>query len=188
MRTREPDRSGFAVRDGVRTAYEVFGDGPETIVFFPAWSISYSRIWKAQVAYFSRFARVITFDGRGNGKSDRAADLDYSDDAYALDALAVLDATNTKRASLVAPSAGARWALTVAAKHPERVERLAFLAPSVPLTEPVAARAAAIAHLNEELQSYDGWNKMNLRYWERGGYRDFLEFFWAECYPEPHST
>jgi pimeloyl-ACP methyl ester carboxylesterase/predicted glycosyltransferase len=188
MRGREPDRTGFAVRDGVRISYEIFGDGPQTVVLFPAWSIAHSRIWKAQVPYLSRFARVIAFDGRGNGKSDKSPDLDYSDDAYALDALAVLDATSTARASVVALSAGARWALMVAAQHPERVERLLCIAPAVPLAEPTPARAAALSRFESALPSHDGWNKLNRRYWERGGYRDFLEFFWAECFPEPHST
>ena len=39
VRAREPDRSGFAVRDGVRLYYEVHGAGPETVVLLPAWSI-----------------------------------------------------------------------------------------------------------------------------------------------------
>ena len=188
MRAREPDRSGFAVRDGVRISYEIFGDGPQTIVFFPAWSVANSRIWKAQIPYFSRFARVIAFDGRGNGKSDKDARLDYSDEAYVDDALAVLDATSTTRASIVALSAGARWALPIAARRPELVERLVCIAPAVPLAEPTPARAAAIVGFESEPALHDGWNKMNRRYWEAGGYRDFLEFFWRECFPEPHST
>ena len=75
-RAREPDLSGFAERDGVRIGYEVF-DGPlggaadTTVLLMPAWSIVHSRFWKAQVGYLARHYRVVTFDGRGSGRSDR---------------------------------------------------------------------------------------------------------------------
>jgi pimeloyl-ACP methyl ester carboxylesterase/predicted glycosyltransferase len=187
MRARIPDVDGFAVRDGVRIHYEVFGDGAETIVFMPTWSIAHSRCWKAQVPHFARYVRVVTFDGRGNGLSDKDAGLDYSDEAFAADALAVLDATHTERASLVAVSSGARWALMLAARHPERVKNMVFIAPAVPLTPAIPGRAAALERFNEKLPDNQGWYKLNRHYWQTN-YRDFLEFFFAECCHEPHST
>ncbi|MGH7329261.1 MAG: alpha/beta fold hydrolase, partial [Polyangiaceae bacterium] len=132
MRAREPTQTGYAVRDGVRISYEIHGSGDRTLLFLPAWSIVHSRMWKAQVPYFARYARVVTFDGRGNGKSDKTPELDYSDEAFYADTLAVMDATNTKRAVLVALSAGVRWALMVAARNPDRVERLICIGPAVP--------------------------------------------------------
>ena len=70
-RARYPDREGFVERDGVRVFYEVYGDGEPTILLLPTWSIIHSRFWKAQIPYLARRFRVITFDGRGNGRSDR---------------------------------------------------------------------------------------------------------------------
>ncbi|HEX4448420.1 MAG TPA: hypothetical protein VH044_16860, partial [Polyangiaceae bacterium] len=65
MRAREPDRQDFVERDGVKIGYEVFGDGPRTLLFLPSWSVIHSRMWKFQVPYLARHMRVITIDGRG---------------------------------------------------------------------------------------------------------------------------
>ena len=72
-RAAEPDETGYVERDGVRVYWERYGDGDRTILLLPTWSIVHSRVWKMQIAYLARHARVITFDGRGNGKSDRPA-------------------------------------------------------------------------------------------------------------------
>ena len=45
------------------------------MVFVPPWSIVHSRVYKAQLPYFSERFRCVTYDGRGNGKSDRPAAL-----------------------------------------------------------------------------------------------------------------
>ena len=147
MKAREPDRSGFVERDGVRIAYDVYGSGDRTVFFLPAWSIVHSRMWKLQVPYFARHGRVITFDGRGNGRSDKSPELDYSDEAFAADAMAVMDATGTRRATLVGLSAGGRWALMLAAEHPERVEGMVLIGPAVQIEEPDKVRAALKARI-----------------------------------------
>ena len=146
MRARYPDREGFVERDGVKLHYEVFGTGDRTIFFLPTWSIIHSRIWKAQVPYFARHFRVLTFDGRGNGLSDRPAATEaYADEEFAADCLAVMNATGTERAILVGLSAGARWALLLAAEHPDRVLGTAFIGPSVRLASDDPLRAAVIS-------------------------------------------
>ncbi len=66
--------------DGVRIAYEVFGLGEPTIVFLPSTPIVNSRQWKGQVPHFSRQYRVVAFDGRGNGRSDRPTEPDYREE------------------------------------------------------------------------------------------------------------
>ena len=71
MRAKLPDREGDVVRDGVRTHYYVYGEGERTFLLMPTWSIAHAQHWKAQVPYLSRYFRVITVDGRGNGRSDR---------------------------------------------------------------------------------------------------------------------
>jgi pimeloyl-ACP methyl ester carboxylesterase len=72
-RARYPDRSGYVERDDVRVFYEVYGAGDRTVLLLPTWSIVHSRFWKAQIPYLARHLRVVTFDGRGNGHSDRPA-------------------------------------------------------------------------------------------------------------------
>ncbi len=67
----EADSSGHVTRDGVSIHYEVYGAGATTVLLLPSWSIVHSRLWKAQIPYLSRHFRVIAFDGRGNGRSDR---------------------------------------------------------------------------------------------------------------------
>ena len=78
MRARLPDRDGYVEREGVKVFYEVFGDGEPAILLLPAWSVVHSRSWKMQVPFLARHHRVITFDGRGNGRSDRPAGADIA--------------------------------------------------------------------------------------------------------------
>jgi pimeloyl-ACP methyl ester carboxylesterase/predicted glycosyltransferase len=188
MRARLPDRSGYVRRDGTRLYYELFGTGESTIVFLPPWSIVHSRHWKAQVPYFARHFRVLTFDGRGNGLSDRPAGRSaYDDVEFALDTLAVMDANDIQRASLVALSAGSRWGLMLAAQHPERITAAAFIGPNVPFGAPIAERSAAVEAFDVPRERYDGWWKYNSNYW-RIDQQGFVEFFFSEAIPEPHST
>ena len=185
-RARHPDATGYIERDGVRVFYEGYGNGKPTILLLPTWSIVHSRIWKAQIPYLSRHYRVITFDGRGNGRSDRPTTADaYADTEFVEDAVAVMDATATERTIVVGLSMGGAWALRLAAEHPDRVEGVVFEAASVPFGEPVAPRASN--SVDAPLEAYEGWAKYNHHYW-RQDYPDFLEFFFGECFSEPHST
>ena len=74
MRAREPELSGFIDHDGVKIAWDVYGDGDVTLLLLPTWTIVHSRFWKGQIAYLARHCRVVTFDGPGNGRSDRPLD------------------------------------------------------------------------------------------------------------------
>src|SRR4029450_2751814 len=92
-RARYPDTEGYIERDGVRSFYEVYGEGEPTILLMPTWSIIHSRFWKMQIPSLARRFRVVVFDGRGNGKSDRPAEPEaYAEEEYAEDAVAVMDA------------------------------------------------------------------------------------------------
>src|SRR5215831_3961478 len=91
-RARYPDECGYAGRDGVRVYYEAHGAGEPTILFLPTWETVHSRTSKFQIPYFARHGRVVTFDRRGNGRSDRPLDVRACDRQAAVgDALAVLD-------------------------------------------------------------------------------------------------
>jgi pimeloyl-ACP methyl ester carboxylesterase/predicted glycosyltransferase len=186
MRARYPDTEGYIERDGVRIFYEVFGEGEPTILLLPTWSIIHSRFWKAQVPYLARHFRVITFDGRGNGRSDRPlVPTAYATEEYVADALAVLDATATQRAVLVSLSMGAQWALLLAAEHADRVAGAAFIGASLPI--PPRFDIRVVNSFDDVLDTDEGWAKYNRHYWLKD-YRGFLEFFFAQCYNEPHST
>jgi pimeloyl-ACP methyl ester carboxylesterase/predicted glycosyltransferase len=186
-RARYPDSEGYVERDGVRTFYEVYGTGEPTVLLLPTWSIVHSRVWKMQIPYLARHCRVITFDGRGNGKSDRPDDpAAYAEQEYAADALAVLDATEAERAFIVGYSMGAQRALLLAAEHPERVEGIVFIGPAVPLSVQ-SPRARAMGSFDDQLDSYEGWEKYNRHYW-LSDFPGFLEYFFSQIFSEPHST
>jgi pimeloyl-ACP methyl ester carboxylesterase/predicted glycosyltransferase len=183
-RARYPDSSGYIKRDGVRLYYEVYGSGEPTVFLLPTWSIVHSRHWKMQIPYLARHCRVVTFDGRGNGRSDRPA-TGYGEAEFAADALAVMDATETDRATIVSLSVGAQRGLILAAEHPDRVTGAVFICPAVPLASPLEDRTRY--PWDEVLPTDEGWAKDNLHYWLRD-YRGFLEFFFSQMFTEPHST
>lgn len=186
MRALQPTASGDVVRGGVSLHWESFGDGDETVLLLPTWSIIPSRHWKFQVPYLARRFRVLTFDGRGSGRSDRPAGAAaYTHHQFASDALSVLDATETDEAALVALSCGTLWAIQVAADHPDRVRGLAAVGPALPLTPGLPERS--VHPVDEPIDETAGWAKYNHHHWRRD-YRDFLDFFAGRMFTEPHST
>jgi pimeloyl-ACP methyl ester carboxylesterase/predicted glycosyltransferase len=186
-RARYPDREGYVERDGVRIFYEVYGEGEPTLLLLPTWSLFHSRHWKMQIPYLARHCRVVTFDGRGNGKSDRPQEPAAHDEReYAADAIAVMDATQTQRVMLVSFSMGAQRALILAGEHPDRIAGAVYVGPSYPGGgEPVPERAAY--DFEQEYETYEGWAKHNRHYWLTD-YADWVEFFVGRIFTEPHST
>jgi pimeloyl-ACP methyl ester carboxylesterase/predicted glycosyltransferase len=183
-RARYPDETGVVDRGGVGLHYETFGKGERTVLLLPTWSIIHSRHWKMQIPYLARHCRVVTFDGRGNGRSDRPPS-GYDERAFAADAVAVMDGTATDRAVIVGLSLGAQRALLLAAEHAERVEAAVFIAPAVPLGRPLPSRT--IYSFDDHIDTDEEWAKYNRHYWLRD-YREFLEFFFSRMFTEPHST
>jgi pimeloyl-ACP methyl ester carboxylesterase/predicted glycosyltransferase len=190
VRAREPDSSGYATtEDGLRLWYEVHGDGGPTIVLLPCNPISHSRLWKAQVHYLARHHRVIVYDGRGNGRSDHPdPDGVWEAGWWASDCLTVLDATDTGSAVLVGLCGdGVYPAAQIAASQPDRVLGIFAIAPGVPLlTPPHRNRGDALERWDEVVEDPQGWAKQNRRHIIEHQ-RDFLEFFFREMFPEPHS-
>lgn len=200
VRAWEPVAAGHVDVDGIAIGYEVFGEGEPTIVLLPTWTIVHSRLWKLQVPYLARHYRVITYDGPGNGRSDRPLEAaPYHHSAQAGYARAVLDATSTTRAVVVGLSMAANWALELAATDPERVAGLVAICPSVALPAGRTARSEHFAPLDPlpELppstvpaggrDPATHWAKYNLEYW-RKYHEDFLWFFFGQAFNEPHST
>ncbi len=130
--------------------------------------------------YFARYFRTLTFDPPGNGRSDRPA-TGYDHDRMADHTRAVLDAAGVERASLVCLSRGTWPGAILAAQHPARVDRLVLTATTV--DDEVQIPPGFL----EPRDHYEGWNKYNAHYW-RAHYREFLEFFMAQTFTEPHSS
>jgi pimeloyl-ACP methyl ester carboxylesterase len=186
-RARYPDESGYIDCEGVNLYYEVYGSGEPTVLLLPTWSIIHSRHWKMQIPYLARHCRVLTFDGRGNGRSDRPREAAaYGEAEFAADAIAVMDATETERAVIVGFSQGGQRGLLLAAEHPERVEGAVFIGPSFPGGgSPLPERT--VYDFDTEHDAYEGWAKHNRYHWLRD-YRDWVEFFMSRMFTEPHST
>jgi pimeloyl-ACP methyl ester carboxylesterase/UDP:flavonoid glycosyltransferase YjiC (YdhE family) len=145
-------------------------------VLLPPNPISHSRIWKAQIHYLARRFRVVAYDGRGNGRADTPAlDHGWLERWYREDCLAVMDATGTQRAVLAGICGDGVWpSVQLAALVPERVLGLVALAPGVPLlTDPNPWWDAAGDRVENDYIA--------------GHHREFLEFFFAALFPEPHS-
>jgi pimeloyl-ACP methyl ester carboxylesterase/UDP:flavonoid glycosyltransferase YjiC (YdhE family) len=187
MHARLPDESGYVVNSGVRIHYEVHGTGRPTILLLPTWAIVDSGHWKMQVPFLARNYRVITFDPRGNGRSDRPKNpAAYADTAFASDIAAVLDATGTERALLAAFCSGFPWALLFAAERPQRVTGIVAIAPTLPIP-PAASWERGEHSFDDVLDTTEGWAKENRHYWRRD-WRGYVEFFMSQITTEPHST
>ena len=180
MRAAHPRRDGWVESHGVPILWEEYGEGDRTVLFIPPWQIVHHRVFKMQIPYLARYFRVVTYDPPGNGRSGRPAS-GYDLDRCAADARAVLEATGTPRASIVCKSRSAWTGVILAAEDPARVERLVLLAPALD------ERHRGGAHFHTRLDRYEGWARFNAHYW-REHYADFLEFFYTEMFPEPHST
>ncbi len=186
MRAKLPESEGFAERNGNRIHYEVCGQGPQTMVFLPPWSIVHSRIYKAQIPYFSERFRCVAYDALGNGQSDRPDDTAaYSLNNCLADALAVMDATEAGEAILVGLSFGGLLACCIAAYHPERA-RAAILAGVAGVVGPSHSHMSP-KHFLTPRETFEGWDKYNRAYW-LADYPDFARHFIARIFPEPHST
>lgn len=115
--------------DGVGIAYAVHGSGPPLLVD-TCW-LSHlqfdwqSPVWRHWLTDIGRIATVVRFDERGHGLSDRGV-TDHSLEARVGDLEAVADAAGLERFALLAMAQGGPVAIEYAARHPERLTRLAF--------------------------------------------------------------
>ena len=186
MRAIEPARTGHVSRDGVRVAFDLYGTGERTLVLLPPWSIVHGRIWKAQIHYLARHFRVLVIEGRGNGRSDRPRGPEcYSAKAYVDDAIAIMDELGLSQAVLVGFSFGGHLAAMLASSYPERVAAAVLIAPSAPFGPANPNRSPA--SFQSIVASPEGWSKYNEHFW-RTDYSDFVRFFFAQVFPEAHST
>jgi pimeloyl-ACP methyl ester carboxylesterase len=112
--------------DGVRLHYEVHGEAGEPVLLIMGLGTD-RHLWERQIPAFSARHRVITFDNRGVGDSDRPPGP-YSTATLAADALRVLDAVGVARAHVVGLSMGGMIAQRLVLSAPERVGALVLAA------------------------------------------------------------
>lgn len=186
MRAALPHTEGKIDRDGVNLHYEIYGEGAHTILFIPTWTFTHSRSYKAQIPYFSDHFRCITWDPRGNGKSDRPTDGSaYGQAHYVADALAIMDATNTKSAIMYGFSISSITVTILASYHPEKVEAAIIIGTRTPLVPDL--RAITPESFNSIGENLQGWAKFNKNHW-KNHFPDFTNFFANQIFVEPHST
>jgi len=184
VRAVEPVETARLRLRGFELAYELFGDpAAPALLLLPTWQITPSRHWRMQVAYLSRFRRVIAFDPPGIGRAERTTDPA----AFELDrvvdyGIGLLDHLGVRRAAVAGVSMGGSYGLWLAARYPERVEKLVLMG-SVP---PEWAFGKDPTFW-ERRDSYVEWEKRNAHYW-REHYREWLDFFFGKVVTEPHST
>jgi pimeloyl-ACP methyl ester carboxylesterase/class 3 adenylate cyclase len=123
-----PPEIRYAKSGDVHIAYQVFGQGPDNLIVIPGFISHVEHIWDSpdQALWFNhlaRRARVVLFDKRGTGLSDRLGHLPGLDQRMD-DARAVMDAAGIERAAIMGVSEGGSLAALFAASHPERCSGL----------------------------------------------------------------
>ncbi len=121
----------YAKSGNVSIAYQVVGDGPLDLIFVMGWVSNLDYFWEEpRFAQFLRrlasFSRLILFDKRGTGLSDRAVGMPTLEQRMD-DVRAVLDAVGSERAALLGISEGGAMSVLFAATYPERTSALVLL-------------------------------------------------------------
>jgi pimeloyl-ACP methyl ester carboxylesterase len=124
----ETPETHYVKSDDVHIAYQVLGDGPFDLLFVPGFISNVEALWRSpdQSAFFRRlasFCRLILFDKRGTGMSDRGAH-DFTLEQRMHDVQAILDAIGCKQAALFGVSEGGPMSLLYAATYPQRTSAL----------------------------------------------------------------
>jgi pimeloyl-ACP methyl ester carboxylesterase len=121
----------YARSGDVNIAYQVVGEGPLDLVLVPGWMSNIEVFWEEPLAarFFERlasFSRLILFDKRGTGLSDRVADVPTLETRMD-DVRAVLDAVHSPRAALLGYSEGGPMCALFAATYPDRTAALIMI-------------------------------------------------------------
>src|SRR3954466_9658062 len=125
-------RTIYARSGEVHLAYQVIGEGPRDIVLVLDWASHLEALWEQPlvaefISSLNRFARVIWFDMRGVGLSDRVVDAAVPAEDWLEDVGAVMDAAGSERATIAAHRHAVQLALLFAATHPQRVDPLVLI-------------------------------------------------------------
>src|SRR5438067_9772545 len=121
-------RTKYARSDDLRIAYQISGDGPFDVVWAPGTMSHLDLDWEIPrralfFERFSKFCRLIRFDKRGTGLSDRPVKMATLEERTD-DIRAVMDAVGIQRTNLFGASEGGSMACLFAATYPDRVDHL----------------------------------------------------------------
>ena len=121
----------YAKSGDVHIAYQVVGDGPLHLVFVPGFVSHVEATWQSpvQAKFFRRlasFSRLVLFDKRGTGLSDRGSQI-FTLEQRMDDVRAVMDAVGCERAALFGVSEGGPMSILFAATYPERTTALVMV-------------------------------------------------------------
>jgi len=162
----------------VSIAYQVVGDGPHDLVFIPGFVSNVEMAWRvpdyaAYLGQLASFRRLIIFDKRGTGMSDRFVDAPTLETRMD-DVRAVMDAAGSSRAATLGVSEGGPMSILFAATYPERVSALILVSTS-PRT--LWAHDYPFGDTSEE---YDRWTRRAVEGW---GSSEFFDEFIPEVAP-----
>jgi pimeloyl-ACP methyl ester carboxylesterase len=115
----------FANLHGVKISYRVYGNGFPVILIHGYGAKK--EIWKPQVAEMSKRFKLVTFDLRGTGESDRP-NIPYTMKMMAEDVSGLAEFLNIKKAHIIGRSFGGMIAQNVSLLYPEKVEKLVLIA------------------------------------------------------------
>jgi pimeloyl-ACP methyl ester carboxylesterase/class 3 adenylate cyclase len=120
----------YAKSGDVHVAYQIFGNGPVDLIYIPGFVSHLENLWEQPdlarwLLRLARFARVIMFDKRGTGLSDRMGELPSFDQRMD-DLRAVMDAAGIECAAMLGLSEGGPLAMLFAATYPDRCRALAL--------------------------------------------------------------
>jgi pimeloyl-ACP methyl ester carboxylesterase len=118
----------YVKSDDVHIAYQVLGEGSFDLLFVPGFVSNVEAIWQSpeQSAFFRRlasFCRLILFDKRGTGMSDRGSQM-FALEQRMHDVQTILDEVGSKRTALFGVSEGGPMSLLYTATYPERTSAL----------------------------------------------------------------
>lgn len=164
-------KTGFAEINGARLYYEIAGEGHPLVLLHAG--VADSRMWDEQFAAFARYYRVVRYDLRGFGNSQVPVAAFKSHEELAQ----LLRYLRITRAHILGISFGGKIALDFTLAHPDMVDALVLVAPSVsgnqPSPEILAFYEAEEAAL--EAEDLDGATELNLKMWVDGPRRTATE-------------
>jgi class 3 adenylate cyclase len=159
----------YAKSGDVHLAYRVFGEGPRDIVLIPGTLSHVEALWERSASRhlldrLRAFARVIVFDKRGQGLSDRVAAAEQTLEERISDVRAVMDAAGSERAMIYGWSEGGPMCLMFCATYPERVSSLGLYGTFASIKDPPWS------------QGYEEWERKLSIWTDHWGEGNLIEF------------